>query len=277
MYYAFGASILSNLPVQGVTLNPAAFRTGLDEQSSGSASMDLQQAVQFLQQFNLEVRNNADSTGNLAAPLLTDLDSTSYAYGVYFAKNLSDLGMELKPAVLSAGLADMVADESKLDELTQKGLVQQFNMIVQQKTMEAMQAQTAEQAEPNKEEGRRFMARNKEKEGVIEHESGMQYEVLKSGAPNGESPTVADKVTIHYEGRLLDGTVFDGSIGKGDPVTFDLGRLIRGWQIALPLMKPGDKWRLYLPSDLAYGDRGSPPNIPPGATLVFDIEYFGKG
>ena len=277
MYYAFGTSIISNLPAQGIALNPSAFQTGLDEQSTGSASMDLQQAVQFLQQFNMEVRENTDSTGNLASPLLSDLDSTSYAYGVYFAKNLMDLGMELKPTLLSAGLSDMVAGKSQFDELTQKDLLQQFNMMVQQKSMESMQAQSAEQAEPYKEEGRQFMAENRQKEGVIEHESGMQYEILKSGDPNGESPTVADKVTIHYEGRLLDGTVFDGSIGKGDPVSFDLGRLVRGWQIALPMMKPGDKWRLYLPPTLAYGDRGSPPVIPPGATLVFDIEYFGKG
>ncbi|MEL6142630.1 MAG: FKBP-type peptidyl-prolyl cis-trans isomerase, partial [Bacteroidota bacterium] len=127
-----------------------------------------------------------------------------------------------------------------------------------------------------KEEGQQFMATNKEKEGVIEHESGMQYEVLVKGDPNGESPSVSDQVTIHYEGRLLDGTIFDSSIQRGEPITFALSQLVRGWQIALPLMKPGDKWRIYLPSDLAYGDQGSPPSIPPGATLVFDIEYFGK-
>jgi len=276
-YYAFGASVANNFPLKDVDLNADYFSKGLTDVANESETMDLLGAEGYLRQLFMEAQQKTDSTGQLSSSLTTDLDSASYAYGVYFAKNLADINMEVKTPQLSAGFADAIAGTSKLeDPVVKQQLEQQFSMLLQQKSMEAMQARIAAEAGPNKEEGQQFMATNKEKAGVIEHESGMQYEVLKSGDANGESPSTSDQVTIHYEGRLLDGTVFDSSVERGEPVTFALAQLVRGWQIALPLMKPGDKWRIYLPSDLAYGDQGSPPRIPPGATGVFDIEYFGK-
>ena len=272
-YYAVGASIVQGLPVEGIEFKPAAFQKGLNDQVSGEVTMNDMQVGDYIQGFIQELRGRGQEPVTADNPLTSDMDSISYAYGAYFARNLQDMNLDVRPDYIAAGFADAVAGTRKWesDEI-QERLLQDFSTKAQQKAMEAAQAQVG----PNKAEGQAFMEENKTKEGVMEHESGMQYKVLKSGPGTGESPTVQDRVTIHYEGRLLDGTVFDSSIQRGEPVTFALGQLVLGWQIAVPMMKPGDKWRIWLPSDLAYGDPGNPPVIPPGATLEFDIEYFGK-
>ena len=126
--------------------------------------------------------------------------------------------------------------------------------------------------EEQKEAGALFMSANKNKEGVIELPEGIQYLVLKEGA--GAMPRLSDKVKAHYKGTLLDGKEFDNSFKRGQPFSAPLTALIKGWQIALPLMKEGSHWRLWIPSDLAYGDRGAGSNIPGGATLVFEVELI---
>ncbi len=123
-----------------------------------------------------------------------------------------------------------------------------------------------------KEEGAQFLNANKEQEGVVELPGGLQYLVIKEGS--GPHPQITDTVKAHYKGSLLDGKEFDNSFNRGQPFTAALRSLIKGWQIALPLMKEGSHWRLWIPSDLAYGDRGAGRDIPGGATLIFEVELI---
>ena len=118
-----------------------------------------------------------------------------------------------------------------------------------------------------------YLAENMKKPGVTVTESGLQYEVLKSGS--GAKPSASDKVKTHYHGMLIDGTVFDSSVDRGEPISFNVGGVIQGWTEALQLMSVGDKWRLVIPSELAYGARGAGAKIPPHSTLVFEVELLG--
>ena len=126
--------------------------------------------------------------------------------------------------------------------------------------------------EKNIQAGKDFLAKNKEQEGVVELASGLQYQILSSGA--GKSPSITNRVKCHYTGMLLDGTVFDSSVQRGEPAEFGVNQVITGWTEALQLMKEGDKWRLFIPSDMAYGARGAGNSIPPHATLIFDVELI---
>ena len=117
-----------------------------------------------------------------------------------------------------------------------------------------------------------FLTANAKKEGVKVLPSGLQYKVIKSGS--GKTPKATDSVKVHYHGTLIDGTVFDSSVDRGEPITFPVNGVIKGWTEALQLMKEGDKWQLFIPSDLAYGERGAPPKIAPNSTLVFEVELL---
>ena len=129
-----------------------------------------------------------------------------------------------------------------------------------------------EKIEAQKQAGQQFLEENKNKEGVVVSPEGIQYEIIKEGT--GVQPTLNDSVTAHYRGALLDGKEFDSSFKRNQPFTARLTQLIKGWQIAIPLMKEGSHWRLWIPSDLAYGDRGAGSDIPGGATLLFEVELL---
>ena len=135
-----------------------------------------------------------------------------------------------------------------------------------------MKGEMKKAAQDNINKGKAWLAENKKRTGVVELPSGLQYEVIKEGS--GESPKATSTVTTHYAGTLIDGTEFDSSIKRGEPATFAVNGVIKGWTEALQLMKPGAKWKLYIPSDLAYGDAGSPPAIGPGETLIFEVELI---
>jgi len=135
-----------------------------------------------------------------------------------------------------------------------------------------MAAAAEKKAGPAIEEGRKFLAENGKKPGVITTASGLQYEVLTAGT--GETPKLTDKVTTHYKGTLINGKQFDSSYDRGEPATFPVSGVIKGWTEALQLMKVGDKWKLYIPYDLAYGERGAGRDIPPYSTLIFEIELL---
>lgn len=126
--------------------------------------------------------------------------------------------------------------------------------------------------EAQKEAGKKFLEENKIIEGVVELPEGIQYMIIKEGS--GKQPVISDSVTAHYKGALLDGTEFDSSFKRNQPFTAKLTQLIKGWQIAIPLMKEGSHWRLWIPSELAYGDRGAGSDIPGGATLMFEVELI---
>ncbi len=129
-----------------------------------------------------------------------------------------------------------------------------------------------EKIEKQKQEGRNFLEANKNQEGVIELDGGVQYQVIKEGT--GTQPVLSDSITAHYRGALLNGKEFDSSFKRNQPFTARLTQLIKGWQITIPLMKEGSYWRLWIPSELAYGDRGAGADIPGGATLLFEVELL---
>jgi FKBP-type peptidyl-prolyl cis-trans isomerase FklB len=141
-------------------------------------------------------------------------------------------------------------------------------MSIQNKLKEFM----ASKIDAQKETGKAFLLANKEKPGVVVLKEGLQYEVLKEG--NGAQPVISDAIKAHYKGALLEGKEFDSSFKRNQPFSAPLRSLIKGWQIAIPLMKEGSHWRLWIPSDLAYGDRGAGSDIPGGATLVFEVELI---
>lgn len=192
------------------------------------------------------------------------MDSLSYSLGILVGDNLSRQGFDhLDISSLSEGLQAAITKENiRIDQAQANQLVQQYL----QKKEEAKFADQVAQAQA-------FFDQNAKKPGVVSLPSGLQYEVIKSGS--GASPGLTDKVTTHYHGTLLDGTVFDSSVERGEPATFPVNGVIKGWTEALQLMKVGDKWRLYVPSDLAYGSRGAGAKIPPFTPLVFEVELLG--
>ena len=196
-------------------------------------------------------------------------DSVSYSIGVFMAQNLKQQGIsDLNTALLMRGLEEAIKGQPTQLSLAECGQVMNSYM---QKQMAVRNAESTKLSAENKKAGSTFLAENKAKPGVITTASGLQYSVEKEGT--GAKPTDKDRVKVHYTGRLLDGKVFDSSAERG-PAEFGVNEVIRGWTEALQLMPVGSKWKLYIPSDLAYGDRGMGGEIKPGATLVFDVELL---
>jgi FKBP-type peptidyl-prolyl cis-trans isomerase len=201
--------------------------------------------------------------------LKDDKAKESYSVGYQFGQNLKKMEADLDAKILSAAIQDALSGkESRLSDEEMRAAV----ASLQQRTVAAMQASMKEQAQKNLAEGEKFLAENKTKEGVKTTDSGLQYKVLKEG--EGSSPKVGDTVTVHYRGTFVDGTEFDSSYQRGEPATFPLTGVIPGWTEALQLMKKGSKWELYIPADLAYGERGAGNRIPPNSTLIFEVELL---
>lgn len=197
-------------------------------------------------------------------------DRSSYAIGIDIGRGLKGQGLEIDTALLARGVADALAGGKTM--LSDKEI--HDTMVELQKIVgEQQKGLNAKLAEKNKKEGEAFLAENKKKEGVKTLPSGLQYKVLREG--KGASPAATDLVTTHYKGTLLNGTEFDSSYGRGEPATFPVNGVVKGWTEALQMMKVGDKWQLFIPADLAYGDRGAGEDIPPNAALIFDIELLG--
>lgn len=198
------------------------------------------------------------------------MDKLSYALGMSMGHNFKGSGInELNVQDFANGVAavyDGVQPEMTYEEAKQT--VQEFFTKMQ----EEMEAEAAKAGEANKQIGEAFLAENAKREGIKVTESGLQYEVLSEG--NGATPVASDKVEVHYTGKLIDGTVFDSSVERGVPAMFGVTQVISGWVEALQLMKEGDKWRLYIPSDLAYGPQGAGGIIGPNCTLIFDVELL---
>jgi len=196
----------------------------------------------------------------------------SYALGMDIGNSLKELPVDIQVDELSEGVSDVVSGkETRLSQDELDSVMQSFV-----KEMEAAQQQKAsEQAQNNLEKGQKFLAENKDKEGVETTDSGLQYKVLEEG--DGQTPTAEDSVTVHYTGKLIDGTVFDSSRERGEPVTFPVDAVIPGWTEALQLMKQGAKYELYIPAELAYGERGAGAQIGPNETLIFDVELIKVG
>ncbi len=195
-------------------------------------------------------------------------ERASYAIGLNLGRNFADLGVELDGELVLKGLEDGLAGESMFSDQELAETMGEFQQVVQK----AQQEKLAEIGAENAAEGEVFLAENKEREGVVTTASGLQYEILEAG--DGAKPLASDRVTVHYRGTLVDGTEFDSSIKRGQPATFPLAGVIPGWTEALQLMPVGSKWKIYLPANLAYGERGSPPSIGPNSTLVFEVELI---
>ncbi|WP_044174160.1 FKBP-type peptidyl-prolyl cis-trans isomerase [Flectobacillus major] len=195
---------------------------------------------------------------------LTSLaDSASYSLGVLVAQNFKSQDIAINPDLLAKAFGEVMnGSATLLSDMQANQILQKF-----------MQAKQAEQFKPVKEASEKFLAENKKKEGVVTLPSGLQYQILKAG--DGPKPTINDKVKTHYHGTLIDGTVFDSSVQRNEPITFPVSGVIQGWIEALQLMPVGSKWRLFVPQDLAYGPRGSGPTIKPYSALIFEVELLG--
>ena len=202
------------------------------------------------------------------APVADVVKDGSYAFGVNFMNNMKAQGVDLNLEAFIKGVTDASTD--KVEKTDQE--LQAAFLAFQQALQKMAGEKAAKAGENNKKEGEAFLAANAKKEGVKVTKSGLQYKVVKTG--EGASPKPTSKVTTHYEGRLLDGTVFDSSYKRGAPATFGVTQVIPGWTEALQLMKEGDQWELYIPSNLAYGERGAGGDIGPNCTLIFKIELI---
>ncbi|UJF24010.1 FKBP-type peptidyl-prolyl cis-trans isomerase [Suttonella sp. R2A3] len=205
-----------------------------------------------------------------ALSLDNNTQKASYAIGADMGQSLQEFGGgSIDIEAVTAGLsASYKGEDLALTPEEMEGAIKAFG----EERMAEMEKEVAEIAEKNREEGEAFLAENKEKEGVEVTESGLQYKMLEEG--EGAQPDPASDVTVNYEGRLIDGTVFDSSYERGEPVSFTLDRVISGWQEGLQLMKEGSKYTFFIPSNLAYGENGAGAQVPPNATLVFDVELI---
>lgn len=207
--------------------------------------------------------NSKSNSGEVT--LSNETDSLSYALGVSIGENVKRGGFEdINYQALAKGMEGVYGDNALMT-------VEVAGTYIN----EVMMAKESAKAEIAKVEGDKFLAENAKKAGVTTTPSGLQYEVIKEGT--GATPTAEDVVTVHYHGTLTDGTVFDSSVERGEPATFPLNQVIPGWTEGLQLMKEGAKYRFYIPSDLAYGDRAMGDVIKSGSTLIFDVELLKVG
>jgi len=204
--------------------------------------------------------------------LKTEDQKASYALGFRSAEQMSAMeNLDLDAMV--AGLRDGFGDEPE-SRLGEEADMDQLIRDYQTRMMEARQKKMEEQAQANLKEGQAFLEENADKDGVEATDSGLQYQVLESGDEGAQSPTLEDTVEVHYKGMLRDGTVFDSSIERDKPAVFGLKHIIPGWQEALPMMKVGDKWKLFLPPELGYGEQGAGGDIGPNEVLIFEVELL---
>ena len=209
------------------------------------------------------ITNQAKKTTN-SNPLKNKIDSASYALGIKIIQNLKQQGLDtVNIESLALGMKDFITKS------TYKIKDSLLDMCIGGFQQEMMTAKS----KVEKEKGLKFLEENKKRKEVITLPSGLQYEVIKM-SDNPTKPNLQSKVKCHYHGTLIDGTVFDSSVERGQPAEFPLANVIRGWQEGLQLMSVGSKFKFYIPSDLGYGDRQAGPKIKPGSTLVFEVELL---
>ena len=198
------------------------------------------------------------------------MDKLSYALGLGIGQQLSQMGAsDISADDFAQAIKDVLeGNELQVSHREAQTIVQDYF----RKQQEKLQAERAEQGKAHKEAGEKYLAENSKKEGIVTLPSGLQYQVLKEG--NGKKPSTKDTVMCHYEGTLIDGTVFDSSYQRGEPATFPLQQVIAGWTEGLQLMQEGAKYRFFIPYRLAYGEGGAGASIPPFAALIFDVELI---
>ena len=215
----------------------------------------------------LSCESNSQSSKDLT--IETQMDSVSYSIGANIGRSFKADNLDLNPQLVLQGMIDKMKDSTTI--LTDEQMSQvmaSFQQLMQEKKQKDFLAKS----QANTAKGQEFLDKNKSAEGVQVTESGLQHKVLKEGT--GKSPNAKDTVKVHYHGTLLDGTVFDSSVERGEPIEFPLNRVIPGWTEGLQLMKEGGKSILYIPSELAYGARGQGETIGPNETLIFEVELL---
>ena len=201
--------------------------------------------------------------------LKSQKDSVSYSIGLNIGNSFRQQSMEVDPDILAQGIKDILSGGKPM--LTEEEAKATLNAL--QNRMMAKQEETMKATgEKNKKDGEAYLAENKKKDSVVTLPSGLQYKVLKMGT--GKKPKADQTVSVNYRGTLIDGTEFDNSYKRGQPATFAANGVIKGWTEALQLMPVGSKWRLFIPPNLAYGEGGRGPVIPPNATLIFEVELL---
>ena len=202
--------------------------------------------------------------GTDKAELTTSKQKISYAIGVNIGKNMKQQNVDLDFDVIAKGMKDGANNASAFTDQEMTEVMNNFK--------KEMENKMAEVGTKSKKQGEDFLAANKSKEGVKVTQSGLQYKVLKEG--KGAKPKATDVVKVHYRGTLVDGTEFDSSYKRGEPIEFPLNGVIKGWTEGVQLMTPGSKYQFFIPYDLAYGEEGRPPTIPGNSALVFDVELL---
>lgn len=219
----------------------------------------------------IQAQENKTPATTQTAPVIdqSTLDKVSYFYGSRMAGEFLENGVDLSIDAFTEGLKDAFAKKKqKYTEQEIEAAMTTFSEVMTKKQQEQQAAASAK----NTEAGTKYLADNAKKEGVVTTESGLQYTVVKQGT--GAKPKATDTVKVHYEGTLIDGTVFDSSIKRGEPIEFPVNGVIAGWTEALQLMPIGSKYKLVIPAKLAYGERGAGPVIGPNSVLIFDVELL---
>jgi FKBP-type peptidyl-prolyl cis-trans isomerase FklB len=196
-------------------------------------------------------------------------DKESYSLGYQFGQSLKSQGVDINLDIYASGIKDALG--GKEPQMNQEEIRATITGL-QQRLQAARQKELKEKAEKNLNEGRKFLAENQKKGGIKTLPSGLQYKIIEEGS--GKMPKAEDTVTVNYKGTLIDGTEFDSSYKRGQPATFQVNGVIKGWTEALQLMKEGAKWQLFIPPELAYGERGAGPTILPNSTLIFEVELL---
>jgi len=237
-----------------------AFAFPVFSQSKKELQAEVARLQSQVSQLNAEI---AELKKPVEADLSDSTDQVSYCFGVIIGSNMVDSGLDsLNMESFHAAMTDVFRDKPlKIGRTEAQATMQRYMQQAMMKRSAVAKAQSE-----------KFLEDNKTKEGVKITSTGLQYKVLAQG--NGKSPAVTDRVTVHYTGKLTDGTIFDSSVQRGQPSTFRVNQVIPGWTEALQLMKEGDKWMLYIPYSIGYGERGYPPQIPPFSTLIFEVELM---
>ena len=256
--------------MQSVTVQPATPATTSNMQPAPAA------VTTTVVTTTTPAAKNAQPATSKSGAAMTDNDKISYTLGADMGRNLKEQNLTMNPQLFARGISDGLAGGPfMLTDAQMKQAIDSFKQVLYTKQAEnrqQMQAQQKAMADKNAKDGAAFLAANKTKQGVQVMPDGLQYRSLTTGT--GAMPTANDTVTVNYEGRLIDGTVFDSSYKQGQPVTFKVSEVIPGWQEALTHMKVGDVWEIYVPSQLAYGAQGVGGPIGPNQTLIFKIQLI---